>query len=92
MFFLGRKSIGQIIFCQTVWAWETRVICYIVRLLGNYMQMLDSGVSNSPMVGQCSVQLSKCRTMLRQIVQWLDSGVSNSPMVGQCCVQLSDGW
>ena len=89
---LGIKYIGQIVFRRTVWAWETRVICPIVRLLGNYLcKCSDSAVSNSPMVGQCCVQLSKCWTMLCQTVQWLDSVVSNSPMVGQCCVQPSDG-
>ena len=90
---LGIKYIGQIVFLRTVWAWETCVICPIVRLLGNYLcKCSDSAVSNSPMVGQCCVQLSKYCTMLCQTVQWLDSAVSNSPMVGQCCVQLSNDW
>ena len=53
---LGIKYIGQIVFRRTVWAWKTRIICPIVRLLGNYFcKCSDSDVSNSPMVGQCCV-------------------------------------
>ena len=58
---LGIKYIGQIVFRQTVWAWETLIICPIVRLLcatiyANVytvmcptVQWLDSAVSCSPM-------------------------------------------
>ena len=48
---LGRKSIGQIVFRRTVRAWETRVICPIFQAGELFIQMLDSVVSNSPMVG-----------------------------------------
>ena len=77
-----RKSIGQIVFCRTVWAWETRVICHIVQLFGNYLcKYLDSAVSNSPMrwlvnavsncpmAGQLSVQQSNGWTVPCSTVQ-----------------------
>ena len=34
---LDIKYIGQIVFRRTVWAMETRIICPIVQLLGNYL-------------------------------------------------------
>ena len=56
---LGIKYIGQNVFRRTIRAWETRIICPIILLLGSYLcKSSDSAVSNSPMVGQCFVRQS----------------------------------
>ena len=60
-------------------------------MLCQTVQWLDSAVSNTPMVGQCCVQLSDGWWAECPTVQWSDCALSNCPMVGQCCVQMSEG-
>ena len=56
---LAKKSFQLVFFCRTLWVWGIHKICHIVHLLDSYLRKwLDSAVSNSPVIGQCCVQLS----------------------------------
>ena len=70
----ARKYTGQIVFRQTILLLGIRKICPIVQVLYGYLcKWLDIAMSNSPVIGQCCVQLSNDWTVLYPTVQQLVS-------------------